>query len=172
MNSAPQPYSDRKEKAAAVISTTLPGAKLFYQGQFEGRKIRVPVQLARWPEEQIDQGLRDFWLTLLQAGKKPVIRGGEWQLLRVTGWPDNTSCVNLLAWGWRNGEERALVAVNDSDLSSQGRIHLSWGDLGGKSWHLRDVLTSDTYVRDGDELASSGPYVELGPWRSHFLRFE
>lgn len=165
-------FPPARERAAAVVAATLPGAKLFYQGELEGRKIRMPVQLARWPEEQIDQDLRNFWWTLLQACGEPVIRDGEWQLLSVTGWPDNTSCVNLLAWGWRDGDERALVAVNYSDSSSQGRIHLPWDDLSGKAWPLRDVLTSEVYVRSGDEMASTGLYVDLGPWRSHFLMFE
>lgn len=36
-------FSSQKERAAAVVMATIPGAKLFHEGQFEGRKVRLPV---------------------------------------------------------------------------------------------------------------------------------
>jgi hypothetical protein len=36
---------------------------------------------------------------------------------------------------------------------------------------LVDALSGTTYERDGSEMASSGLYVELGPWTYHFLQF-
>ena len=39
------------ERAAAVSIATLPGATLWYEGQFEGRRVRPPVFLARRPDE-------------------------------------------------------------------------------------------------------------------------
>ena len=44
-------FSSTKERAAAVTIATLPGARLFHEGQFEGRKIRLPVFLGRRPAE-------------------------------------------------------------------------------------------------------------------------
>ena len=44
-------FSSAKERAAAVTIATLPGARLFHEGQFEGRKIRLPVFLGRRPAE-------------------------------------------------------------------------------------------------------------------------
>src|SRR5439155_13135406 len=41
-----------KSRAAAVVVSTVPGAKLFHDGQFEGRRHRIPVQLGRRPKEQ------------------------------------------------------------------------------------------------------------------------
>src|SRR5271166_6616978 len=38
-------FSPAKEQAAAVTISSLPGAKLFHEGQFEGRKVRLPVFL-------------------------------------------------------------------------------------------------------------------------------
>ena len=45
-----------QERAAAVTMMTLPGAKLLYEGQFEGRRVRPPVFLVRRPVEPIDFG--------------------------------------------------------------------------------------------------------------------
>ena len=38
-----------RERAAAVAIATLPGATLWHEGQFEGRRVRLPVFLARRP---------------------------------------------------------------------------------------------------------------------------
>jgi glycosidase len=47
-------FNDRQARAAAVTIATLPGARLFHQGQFEGRRIRLPVFLNRRPPEPVD----------------------------------------------------------------------------------------------------------------------
>ncbi|HYX48683.1 MAG TPA: alpha-amylase family glycosyl hydrolase, partial [Ktedonobacteraceae bacterium] len=54
-------FSPEKERAAALILMTLPGAKLLYEGQFEGRKVRPPVFLARRPIEPINVELQSFY---------------------------------------------------------------------------------------------------------------
>jgi hypothetical protein len=155
-----------KERAAAVAMSTLPGAALFHDGQFEGRRIKLPVQLGRRLEEPADAGLQDFYRRLLRARHE-----GEWQLLNAAGWPDNSCCENLLAWTWSGGEDRAVIVVNYSSASAQGRLRLPWADLGGKMWQLTDVLTSEVFVRDGDEMLGAGLFVDLGAWRTHFLMF-
>ena len=42
-------FSPEKERAAAMTIATIPGARLFHEGQFEGRKVRLPVFLGRRP---------------------------------------------------------------------------------------------------------------------------
>ena len=60
-------FPDAKARAAAVAILTLPGARLLHEGQFEGRKVRLPVFLARRPEEPVDQDLAAFYGHLLQG---------------------------------------------------------------------------------------------------------
>src|SRR5438552_14891743 len=50
-------FTPEKERAAALTIMTLPGAKLWYEGQFEGRRVRAPVFLARGPDAPIDSDL-------------------------------------------------------------------------------------------------------------------
>ena len=59
-------FPDGKGRAAAVAVLTLPGARLLHEGQFEGLKVRLPVFLARRPEEPVDQDLAVFYGRLLQ----------------------------------------------------------------------------------------------------------
>ena len=87
-------------RAAAVAIATLPGATLWHEGQFEGRRVRPPVFLSRRPGEPPDVGLAGWYRRLLAAVASHRVRAGAWQLLEVGGWPDNDSCRNLLAWSW------------------------------------------------------------------------
>jgi hypothetical protein len=60
-------FSPAKQRAAALVVATLPGIKLFHEGQFEGRHVRTPVFLDRRPDEPVDEDLRRFYGTLLDA---------------------------------------------------------------------------------------------------------
>ncbi|MDT8069113.1 MAG: alpha-amylase family glycosyl hydrolase [Terriglobia bacterium] len=157
-----------KEKAAAVVTSTLMGARLFHEGQLEGRKVRLPVFLGRRPSESVDPDIQEFYKKLLLAIDKPVFREGEWSLCQCTGWPDNRSFQNVVAWRWSNLDERFLIVVNLSDAPAQAIVHVGWEDLAGQNWIFRDTLSDATYDRCGDELLSSGLYIELAPWNCHF----
>ncbi|PSH04466.1 MAG: alpha-amylase [Acidobacteria bacterium] len=157
-------FPPAKERAAAVTTATLPGARLFHEGQFEGRKIRVPVFLGRRPEEPPDQALQSFYRKLLKAIDVPMFRNGHWSLCDRRGWPDNPSYQNLVAWNWVKDDDRYLVVVNLSDNAVQARVSIPWSDAGGETWRLVDVLSEATYDRLGDDMRDAGLYVELGPW--------
>ncbi|MEV1065791.1 alpha-amylase [Streptomyces sp. NPDC050263] len=152
-------------RAAAVTVATLPGATLWHEGQFEGRRVRPPVFLARRPQEAVDEPSCDFHRRLLPAAA--AVRRGEWRPLAPTGWPDNDTCRNLLAWTWTHPDARHLVVVNHSDRPAQARLPLPWDDLRGHDHRLTDLLTSQSYDRDGDELTEPGLFVALEAWQAH-----
>ena len=133
-------FSAAKERAAAVTIATLPGARLFHEGQFEGRKIRLPVFLGRRPAELADQALQVFYHWLLDAIDAPVFREGQWALCDCAGWPDNPSYQNLVAWTWVKDNDRHLIIVNLSDSAAQARVQVPWEELRGKTWRLVDGL--------------------------------
>jgi len=165
-------FSPEKEHVAALAIMTLTGAKLLYEGQLEGRRVRPPVFLARRPVEPLDSDLQAFYYKLLATVKESRLHEGEWYLCERTGWPDNSSYLNLLAWCWSQGEERYLVVVNLSEYQSQAQIHLPWNNLAGRTWYLTDVLIDDVFVRDGEQMRSIGLFVDLPAWKFHFLRFQ
>ena len=160
-----------KNRAATVISSTLPGAKLYHEGQFDGRKVKLPVFLRRRPDEPVDFELRAFCQRLLQAISHPVFHDGDWQLCECNGWPDNNTFENLLAWCWCDGDDRFLIVVNYSVLQAQGRVRIPGNDLRAQNWRLIDSLSEVTFDRNGDEMHDDGLFVALSPWNYHFLRF-
>jgi hypothetical protein len=160
-----------QERAAAITMSTVPGAKLFYEGQCEGRKLRVPVFLARRPQEPLDQACQLFYQKLLAAIHTSVFREGQWALCPCTGWLDNMSCQMLGAWCWTCEPERRLILVNYHDRNVQARVHVPWDDIKGKSWYLDDALSDASYTRDGSEIQQVGLYVELAAWAGQILSF-
>lgn len=162
-------FSPEKERAAAVVTSTLPGARLFHEGQLEGRKVRLPVFLARRPAEPPNPELRSFYTKLLKAIAKPVFSEGDWRLCERTGWPDNSSFQNLVAWSWVKDSEEYLIAVNLSDRAVQARVSPRRPEVGSGKWLLTDALSGDKFVREGNDLAQAGLYVELKAWGCHFL---
>jgi len=164
-------FSPAKERAAALTAATLPGMRLFHEGQFEGRKVKLPVFLGRRPDEARDGSLHEFYDRILEVIDHPVFRSGQWKLCECRGWPDNASYENLLAWSWLKGDERYLIAINLSESPLQATVRLPWADIGGARWNLVDRLSGATYQRDGDEILLGGLYVELGPWNSHVLEW-
>jgi hypothetical protein len=165
-------FSGARERAAAVVVATAPGAKLIHDGQIEGRKVKLPVFLNRRPVEPCDDVLATFYRGLLNTIDADLFHDGEWHLCDRYGWADNASFHDIMAWSLRLGVERTLVAVNFADHRSQAVVQLPWSDLRGRIWRLSETLDQKCYLRDGDELATAGLFVDLDGWRYHFLRFE
>jgi hypothetical protein len=162
------------QRAAAVTIATLPGATLWHEGQFEGRRVRVPVFLDRRPDEPPDQELAAWYRNLVRQVGEHRVRTGAWQLLTAGGWPDNQSAQHLLAWCWTPGDDagdvrRHVVVVNLAQAAAQAQIPLPWPDLPGRSWSLTDLLSGEDFIRDGGELASQGLYVDLQPGQFYLL---
>ncbi len=163
-------FPGAKERGAAITVSSLPGARLFHEGQFEGRRIRLPVFLGRRPAEPVEKALQAFYDRLLAAINAPIFRDGEWKLCGRSGWPDNPSFQNLVAWGWARDNDRRLIVVNLSDHASQARVQVPWEEARGGTWRLTDAFSDLSYDRDGDEMAGPGFYIALEPWSYSFFQ--
>lgn len=162
-------FTPAKERAAAVVSSTLQGARLYHAGQLDGFHTHIPVFLARGPEQPADRALRAFHDTLLGAVADSGLKEGHWQLCECSGWPDNSSADQLVSYCWRTEGELRLIVVNLADTDAQADVRIPWDDLSANTWQLRDVLTGTVFERDGTQLQGDGLYVGMGPWESYFL---
>jgi hypothetical protein len=165
-------FPDGKGRAAAVAILTLTGAKLLHEGQFEGRKVRLPVFLGRRPAEPVDHDHLAFYGHLLKEINRDVFRNGEWHICERSGWPDNQSCQNILAWCWAKEDERYLILVNFSDVASQALIRVPWDRLRESMWRLDDRLSGETFERSGNDMSDAGLYVDLKPWEYNFFQVQ
>jgi hypothetical protein len=162
-------FNPYQVRAAAITAATLPGARLFHQGQFEGFRVKGPIQLGRHCSETVHSDLQAFYRTLLTEIAAPVFHTGTWQLCDLYGWPDNASWHNLLAWCWRLAEARRLVVVNLSAHPAQGRLCVPWDDVTGGIWRFYDPFNASIYRRDGDEIRDLGLFVDLLAYEVHFF---
>ena len=156
-------------QAAAIVAYLVPGMRLFHDGQLEGRRIRVPVHLARRPAEPVDSVLCDYYRRLLECVKLPVVREGQWQLLECDApWEGNATWRQFVAFLWQGPQaERLLVAVNYGDERGQCYVRLPLSDLPGKKFLLCDRMGRASYQRDGTDLARRGLYLDLPAWHYH-----
>ncbi|GAA0463268.1 alpha-amylase [Streptomyces olivaceiscleroticus] len=161
-----------QERAAAVMIATLPGATLWHEGQFTGRRTHLPVFLTRRPEEPPDTGLRAFHERLLSAVHGSGMRAGHWRLLECEGWPDNPTHRALLAWCWTAETGRFVVVVNFSGHRSQARVRLPWSGPADSQVRLTDLLADSRYERSAGELADPGLFVDLDAWGAHLFAAE
>jgi hypothetical protein len=155
--------------AAAVLAFLCPGLRFFHQGQFEGRRIRIPVQLCRAPEEPVDQELAAFYERLRACLRDPIFRDGDWELLEaLPAWSGNGSWDSIIAFAWSGaGGRRALVAVNYADSQSQCYVRPPFDEIRGSQVRFEDRLGSAVYEREGDQVLARGLYLDLGPWDCH-----
>jgi hypothetical protein len=60
-------FGPARERAAAVVISTLQGVRLYHHGQLEGARTHLPIKLGRGAEEPPDRDLRMFYRRLLRA---------------------------------------------------------------------------------------------------------
>jgi Alpha amylase, catalytic domain len=164
-------FGSPRGQAAAVVMSTLPGARLYHHGQLQGARTHVPIQLGREADEPIDSDLRAFYQRLLRAIADAQIGSGDWRLCECTRWSDD-SHRQLVAWSWSRPQGRHLVVVNLAATRAEGCVRLPWNDLAGRTWSLADRLSDDRVNHSGDRLVTDGLCVNLDGWGSRLLAVE
>lgn len=159
--------------AAAVITLTLPGLRLVHEGQMEGWRLKLPVQLGRRYDEPTDEGLPEFYRVLVRALAEPVFHEGAWRLLDPReAWNGNASHHGFVLQQWSHDGAHRLVVVNFSPVSGQCFVPLGLPNVAEHRWRLRDVLGSAEYVRDGADLATRGLYLDMPAYAFHLFALE
>lgn len=160
-----------RSQLSAVLISTLAGMKLFHDGQFEGKKIKLPVQLGREPQEVELKCMKEFYENLLTITKADVFRYGDWHLMNVfSPWSDNTTFRNIIAYEWRYKTDKALVVMNFANTTSTAKIKL---DVVGypDAFILHDVLNNIDYTRSTEEAYHTGLFIELKAYRAHIFLY-
>jgi hypothetical protein len=118
--------------------------------------------------------METFYEKLLQETRSPIYQSGEWCLFDPQPAKKTGTHKNLLAHGWRNGEDDyRLIVVNLTDEQSQAHIDLDvWPGIAPDDWTLYDILNGQIYQRQGEQMDGLGLYVDLPPKKSHIFRFE
>lgn len=162
---------NEKAKAAAIIMSTIPGMHFYYDGQFDGKKIKLPLQLGREPEEHPDAELHYFYDRLFEIINLPVFNG-EWFLLKSTpAWEEEISYRNILAWSWKKNEDNILIIINYSESKSSCRVKVPL-NINRDEIVLNDLLSDKEYRRSVSEVNDPGLYIELDRYSAHIFLYK
>jgi hypothetical protein len=159
-------------RAAALVVAVVPGMLLVRDGQLDGARAEVPIQLRREPDEPPDQELHDFYCRLLRATDDETFRLGHAIRLEPTpAWSGNATNEAIVARLWVGlRRQLRLAVVNLAGEPAQGFIPLALPEFAGKSVHLEDELAEISYDRPGDDLLVRGLYVDLPAHGHHLFR--
>ncbi|MBE2192907.1 MAG: alpha-amylase [Anaerolinea sp.] len=162
-------FGDRKIVPAIVLMLTLPGMKLLYEGQLEGRRVKLPVQLGRAPDEPVVEWLKTFYTHALSEAVKPPYHEGVFMMLGMhplPNEPESSLHSAIIAYCWAYYHDWRIVLVNLSGHGARGRLLLPRPEFRGPGlWRFRDSLNEED-VRDirGDDVLSSGLIVDMPPY--------
>lgn len=156
-------FTAEQHKAAAVITALGPTATLFHEGEFEGWKVKIPVQLKRRPVEKTNVDTNNFYSDLLNITS--AIKGQKYKFKvlnirtnflfrrssQIIGWqitvPGSTHKIFV------NYSDQSAKGILDQKLHSSNEIVLGSGNVGELS---QNQLTDSS--------------IELHPWQYVVLR--
>lgn len=158
-----------KSLAAAVLISTIEGMKFYFDGQFEGSSIKLPVQLNRKPIEPINQKIKNYYDKILSISKEKIFIEGDWKMLNPISTGENDqSYNNIFAWQWLLNNQIRIVAINYSDSVSYCRLKFDV-PIEKSEIKLVDMITDTAYVRSISEIATQGLFIELQSFQSQIF---
>lgn len=163
-------FGEEKSRAAAIIALTLPGARLIYEGQTRGYKIKLPVQLGRSPFEQDSKNILDFYQDLLKSIPGREFGNASWSLCNIKSVNSNDSTYsNIISYLWWINDIYRLIVVNYSPSPSKAHVRISPFHFDTSPCRFTDLLHQKSYTYNGKDLYKYGLYVELEAWQGHIF---
>lgn len=163
-------FGEERSRAAAIISLTLPGAKLVHEGQMKGYKVKIPIQLGRRPVEDKNQDLLDFYQKLLNVASAEELTKGKWALCKIEPInSENYTYTNLISYQWKFKELNQLIVVNYSPNPAQGHVRIEELNYDTYDWIFTDLLTQKRFIYKGKDLDTYGLYIDLSAWSGHIF---
>src|SRR5260370_32098184 len=139
--------------------------RFYHHGQLDGRKMFVPMPLAKVRPESADHQIQELYERLLRFTDAEVFHAGEWKLLDVQPAGDDTFR-DLMAYRWQHGADSRLLVVNLGSRMAHGNVREAPLAV-SENCLFCDLLDASEYLRKRADLASDGLYVRLGPYQAH-----
>jgi len=160
------------QKAAALLWIASPGMKLLYEGQMDGQRAHLPVQLWRRPTEPVNELLRAFYQQLFSLRQSTALKDGTYRILEsLPAWSDNPSHQNLFVILWQSRpDEFDLIVVNYAHHRSQCRVRLDREISANANWILQDRLGTETHHRTREDILRDGLYLDLDAWATQWFK--
>jgi hypothetical protein len=162
-------FGEDKVKAAAVLFSTLPGMKLYFQGQMEGKRIKLPVQIRRSKPDPLNPEILAFYNKLLAVVNEDIFHHGAWRLKKALQAGDETS-ENLIACTWMLDDSLRLVITNLSPQPAQSCFVFQDEINELRDYLFQDMLNGESFTVNGALLVSAGLTMKLGGYQAQIWR--
>jgi hypothetical protein len=164
-------FEGNKLEAIATLFSTLPGMKMYFQGQIEGKKIRLPIQIRQTRPEMVDQNIKVFYDKLLPLVNRKEFHFGEWRLKEVFSDGLGTAC-NLIAYIWKLESRLFLIVVNLSPKPASGRIVFQDDVLEQSRYTLTNGTGGEKSSYTGKLMAHPGIVFHLAGFQTQLYQIE
>lgn len=154
--------------SAGTLMATLPGMRLYYQGELDGSKVHLPITLRMAAGEPPDPSTTAFFAKILRITGEDVFHRGAWNFLTLTPEGDAPSD-GLIVFEWRSENSWKVIAVNLAAQPSQGRVHFGGRSLLANEYVFYDELNDVRYIRAGDEVRGAGLFVRREGIQAHIF---
>ncbi len=162
-----------EHRAAATLTFLSPGMRFLHDGQLTGKKLRVPVHLARGPRERVDHAVEELYKLLLPIINSPTSKHGLWHLLdRREAWPDNPTHENFIAYLIEHPLRTLLVTVNFASYRGQCFVRVPDRDWLEGTCEFHDLISHERLVRSATDLRERGLFLDSAEWQSHIFSIE
>ena len=155
--------SKQRSFAAAAVSYTLPGSRLFTSSQLYGHKHRLPIQYAP-AEIKLDEEALNFYNKLLGIINHPCFHGGQWFLREASSYDGkDPSYQNILTWKWLQNTTCKIVVINYSSQKTKFKIFI---DKLPKTENIRlkDEFLENFLDIPYNDLNNNGLTLEFAPY--------
>jgi hypothetical protein len=166
-----------------MLTLFSPGARMVYQGQCDGFKLRVPVQLNRLPNETINDDLRAFYDELLPIVQNEIdiLPDGQWEQIYMAPQPHldplaihNGDTIHhhiienpFVAYRWQFPKYVLLILTNYSDSIRHGLIKPQ-----SQYPILQAILDKTEIVYKFENLNNNGMALSFHPFETRILKFQ
>lgn len=162
-----------EHRAAALVTFFCPGLRFMHDGQLTGKKVRVPVHLARAPIERVSLEIDTLYKTLLPIIHSPANKHGAWNLLDTRrAWPDNSTNENFICYLIEHPLQTLVVVVNYASYRGQCFVRIPDRAWLEHSIEFRDLLSQERLVRNSDDLLERGLFIDAAAWQGHIFTVE
>lgn len=156
-------WKDNKYFTASILTYTLPGLRLLYQGQLTGKQINVPIQFKRWPQETENKKIKDFYLKLLEILSSDIFHEGEWKMLSPFN-PETNDFNTLFVYLWTLKKKNIIVLSNHSEVKTNGFLSLEFIRSEKKYLIFKELFSGKEYKREKMSLSKNGWFFDLEPF--------
>ena len=166
--------SPAEHRAAALLILSLPGMRLLHDGQLEGARIKIPVQLLRCQAEPSRKDIGQMYQQMLVTLQKTAVGRGNAVILKpLEARAGNPTVQNFVIVQWQaEPPDFDLAVVNLAPHRSQCYAGLRIGNLADHTWLMRDLLGSKACRNSGSDLRKQGLYLDLPEHGAQLFHFQ